>query len=80
MPPIAFTDAQIEQIKLTGYQVPHHLRDAYLRRLVELLPRDHGDADVHRAAVTAQREILRAGERRPVNIELRETFEAAKPA
>jgi hypothetical protein len=26
--------------------------------MVALLPRDHGDADVHRAAVTAQREIL----------------------
>jgi hypothetical protein len=43
MPPLAFIDAQIEQIKISGYQVPHRLRANYLERLVALLPRDFGD-------------------------------------
>jgi hypothetical protein len=48
-----------------GYQVPARLRSAYLERLVALLPPDHGGADVHRAAVTAQREMLQANGAKP---------------
>ncbi|HVI13990.1 MAG TPA: hypothetical protein VM822_14050, partial [Pseudolabrys sp.] len=61
MAAIAFTDAQLEQIRMTAAQIPRRLRDAYLRRIVQLLDgRDFGDADVHRAARAAAGEIMRA--------------------
>ena len=62
--PKAAQNAQVEQVKTTGYLVPRHLRARYLERLVELLPRDHGDADVRRACLAARREVLQASERR----------------
>jgi hypothetical protein len=59
MAAIAFTDSQLEQIRMTAMQIPRRLRDAYLRRVVELLSgRDFGDGDVHRAARAAAGEIL----------------------
>jgi hypothetical protein len=59
MAAIAFTDAQLEQIRMTAAQIPRRLRDAYLRRVVELLDgRDFGDGDVHRAARAAAGEIM----------------------
>jgi hypothetical protein len=55
MAAIAFTDAQLEQISAMATQIPRRLRDAYLRRVVELLHgRDFGDGDVHRAASNFQ--------------------------
>jgi hypothetical protein len=40
---LAFTDQQIQQITTTAAQIPRRLRDAYLRRVVELLDcRDFG--------------------------------------
>jgi hypothetical protein len=56
---LAFTDAQIKQITTTAVQIPRRMRDAYLRRVVELLNgRDFGDGDVHRAARAAAGEIM----------------------
>jgi hypothetical protein len=56
---IAFTDAQLEQIRMTATQIPRRLRDAYLQRVVQLLNgRDFGDGDVHRAARAAAGEIM----------------------
>ena len=61
MAAIGFTDAQLEQIRTIAAQIPRRLRDAYLRRVVELLNgRDFGDGDVHRAARAAAGEILHA--------------------
>jgi len=34
MAAIAFTDAQLEQIRMMATQIPRRLRDAYLQRLV----------------------------------------------
>ena len=60
MAAIAFTDAQLEQIRMTAAQIPRRLRDAYLRRIVQLLDgRDFGDEDVHRAVRAVAGEILR---------------------
>jgi hypothetical protein len=39
MAAIAFTDAQLEQIRMTAAQIPRRLRDAYLQRVVQLLNR-----------------------------------------
>jgi hypothetical protein len=61
--PIALTDAQLKQIKLSAFQIPYSLRGAYLRRLAELLPRAFGDADVWRASHQAAREIMRTSDR-----------------
>jgi hypothetical protein len=62
MAAIAFTDAQLEQIKMTAAQIPRHLRDAYLQRVVQLLNgRDFGDGDVHRAANAARNAVLQRG-------------------
>ena len=36
MAAIAFTDAQLEQIRMTAAQIPRRLRDAYLQRVVQL--------------------------------------------
>jgi hypothetical protein len=59
MAAIAFTDAQLQQIRMTAAQIPRRLRDAYLQRVVQLLNgRDFGDGDVHRAARAAAGEIL----------------------
>ena len=59
MAAIAFTDAQLEQIRMTAAQIPRHLRDAYLQRVVQLLNgRDFGDGDVHRAARAAAGELM----------------------
>jgi hypothetical protein len=56
---IAFTDAQLEQIRMTAAQIPRRLRDAYLQRIVQLLDgRDFGDGDVHHAARAAAGEIM----------------------
>jgi len=61
MAAIAFTDAQLEQIRMTAAQIPRHLRDAYLQRVVQLLNgRDFGDGDVHRAARAAAAELMHA--------------------
>jgi hypothetical protein len=60
----AFNHSQLAQIKLTGFQLPHHLRGEYLRHLSELLPKDYGDADVWRAAHRAVREVMRATEQK----------------
>jgi hypothetical protein len=57
---LAFSDDQIDQIKTAAAQVPPALRDAYLRRLSELLPQDFGDADVWRASHRAACEIMEA--------------------
>ena len=57
---LAFSDGQLDQIKTAAGQVPPAQRDAYLRRLAELLPNDFGDADVWRAAHAAAREIMEA--------------------
>jgi hypothetical protein len=47
MAAIAFTDAQLEQIRMTAAQLPRRLRRVYLERVVQLLNgRDFGDADV----------------------------------
>jgi hypothetical protein len=57
--PVAFTDAQLQQIRMTAAQIPRRLRDAYLQRVVQLLNgRDFGDGDVHRAARAAAGEIM----------------------
>ena len=57
--PVAFTDAQLEQISAMAAQIPRRLRDAYLQRVVQLLNgRDFGDGDVHRAARAAAGEIM----------------------
>jgi hypothetical protein len=61
MLPVSFSDSQIEEVRNMGYLVPRQLRARYLERLVALLPRDHGDADVRRACVLAQREVLVSG-------------------
>jgi hypothetical protein len=59
MAAIGFTDAQLEQIRMTAPQIPRRLRDAYLQRIAELLNgRDFGDADVWRAARAAAGEII----------------------
>ena len=59
MAAIAFTDAQLEQIRMTAAQIPRRLRDAYLQRVVQLLNgRDFGDEDVHRAVRAVAGEIL----------------------
>ena len=51
MPAIAFTDAQLEQIRMTAAQIPRRMRDAYLRRVGRIVRLwDFGDGDVHRAA------------------------------
>jgi len=56
---LAFTDAQLAQIRMTATQIPRRLRDAYLQRVVQLLNgRDFGDADVWRAARAAAGEIM----------------------
>jgi hypothetical protein len=56
---IAFTDAQLEQIRMTAAPIPRRLRDAYLQRVSELLDgRDFGDGDVHRAARAAAGELM----------------------
>jgi hypothetical protein len=56
---LAFTDAQLAQIRMTATQIPRRLRDAYLQRIVQLLDgRDFGDGDVHRAARAAAGEIM----------------------
>jgi hypothetical protein len=56
---LAFTDAQLAQIRMTATQIPRRLRDTYLQRVVQLLNgRDFGDGDVHRAARAAAGEIL----------------------
>jgi len=34
MAAIAFTDAQLEQIRMMATQIPRRLRDAYLQRVV----------------------------------------------
>jgi hypothetical protein len=61
MAAIRFTDHQLAEIRMTATQLPRRLRDAYLRRVVELLNgRDFGDGDVHRAARAAAGEILHA--------------------
>ena len=61
MAAIAFTDAQLEQIRMTATQIPRRLRDAYLQRVVQLLTgRDFGDGDVHRASRAAAGEIMLA--------------------
>ena len=58
MAAIAFTDAQLEQIRMTAAQIPRRLRNIYLERIVQLLgDRDFGDGDVHRAARAAAGEI-----------------------
>jgi hypothetical protein len=57
--PIGFTNTQLEQLKTTAAQIPPWQRDAYLRRVVELLTaRDFSDADVRRAALAARGELL----------------------
>ena len=61
---LAFSDAQLAQIKTAAFQLPHHLRSEYLRRLAELLPPDFGDADVWRAAHRAVREVCAKVERK----------------
>jgi hypothetical protein len=59
MAAIGFTDAQLEQIRTIAAQIPRRLRDAYLRRIAEVLNgRDFGDGDVHRAARAAAGEIM----------------------
>ena len=59
MAAIAFTDAQLQEIRTTAAQLPRRLRDAYLQRVVQLLNgRDFGDGDVHRAARAAADEIM----------------------
>ena len=55
---LAFSDAQLEQIKTAAFQLPHHLRSQYLQRLAELLPAGYGDADVWRCAYRAARETM----------------------
>ena len=63
---LAFSDAQLEQIKTAAFQLPHHLRSQYLQRLAELLPTGYGDADVWRCAYRVAREIMAAGARMEV--------------
>jgi hypothetical protein len=49
---IHLTDAQLEQVLTQAQQVPRHLRDAYLRDVVNRLSStDFDDGDVWRAAL-----------------------------
>jgi hypothetical protein len=64
--PIVLKDAQLQQIKLSAFQIPYALRGVYLRRLAELLPKEFGDADVWRASHQAAREVMHAPGRRIV--------------
>jgi hypothetical protein len=58
LPPIAFTEAQMREIKTAASPLPSSQRAAYLERIAALLAgRDFGDGDVHRAVVRAQREV-----------------------
>ena len=60
MAPIALTDAQLDQVVTQARQVPRALRDMYLQAVAERLRgKLFDDGDVWRAAVAAQREILR---------------------
>ena len=61
--PLAFSEAQLEQIKTFACQLPRHLCSQYLHRLAQLLPRDFGDADVWRAAHKAVQEVMHAATR-----------------
>jgi hypothetical protein len=60
--------------------LPRHLRSDFLKRLVELLPRDFGDADLWRASHVARREAM--AQPWPPRRERRagEVTEAVKPA
>jgi hypothetical protein len=60
MRPLAFTDAQLSQIKTVAYPLPFSLRGPFLHRLAELLPADFGDADVWRCVHKAAREVMLA--------------------
>jgi len=58
--PIGFTCEQMNQIHAIANQVPHPLRDDFLRRVAaSLAGSDFGDGDVYRACVDASRELLR---------------------
>ena len=61
--PLAFSEAQLEQIKTFACQLPRHLCSQYLHHLAQLLPRDFGDADVWRAAHKAVQEVMHAATR-----------------
>jgi hypothetical protein len=56
---LTLTDTQLEELRTAAAPLPPSLRSAFLQKVAELLDgRDYGDADVHRAAHAAVRELL----------------------
>ena len=60
---ISLSDHQLVEVMTIAEQVPRGLRGAFLSAVAELLrDRDFGDADVHRAAVTARATVVPSSE------------------
>ena len=56
-----FSPEELEHVRTFGAQIPPNKRACYVEQLEEMLRslgREHGPADVHRAARVAAREVL----------------------